>query len=241
LGFWRCVALLACAGSSSGCGYGLMQTAHTEAPGHVATTLGESYVGNALSDSGGRNLTTNIGTELAARVGLNRHVDLGVGPWLGEGARADFKLDVLAPENPWALAPRIGAGIAVSDSSATTGDDDDGNPTAIETALVGVIGSYRAGTVEPYVGVTFANHWIYLEHEYPDELPPGQRYTPRTGAGDGLFQIALGAEIAVGVTTRLLLEYQRWQPAQDDPGDAYAFVPSNVLSVALRFGVRGSH
>lgn len=203
-----------------GCSFGLFQTAHTQPPGTVSATLGATRISNELDGLAGRDELTQLGAEVSARVGLTRRLELGLGSFFQSGARASAKLNVLDPTSPFALAPRAGVGYA--------------HRYGVVMAEGGAIASYRFfDRLEPYVGLTFANHWI-TNYPPPPVVPPN--LAPGSGSGDALLQGALGLEAALGDHVALLAEYGHWFVLTNDPGDFYAFVPTNVLGIALRVG-----
>lgn len=203
-----------------GCSFGMFQTAHTQAPGTVSVTPGVAQVFNRIDDQAGRSTITNLGAQLGGRVGLGKRVDAGLGSFFGYGAKVDVKVNVLDPRQRLALAPRLGAGYRW-----------ERNVGLLEG---GAIASYRfADHFEPYLGLTYANHWI--EPEQPPG-PPVPNLAARRGTGDGLLQLNLGVEIGLSEHVALLGEYGHWFPLNNDPGDFYAFIPTNVAGIALRFG-----
>lgn len=211
--------------SLGGCGYGLMQTAHTERSATVGGVVGGTYVVNKLSGLAGRTTQTNLGGVLAPRVGIGDHVDVGLQPWMWVGARADVKVDLLAPDNPLAIAPRAGGGYATGDK----GDQ--------FMAMAGAIASYRIGTrFEPYLGATYADHWISLtKDEYAFSFSSGGTPVARNHTGDGLVELTVGSEIRLARVSGLLFEYNLWLPANNDPGDGYAFVTTHVFALGFHF------
>lgn len=212
---WPIGALLTC-----GCSFGMFQTAHTQAPGSVSITPGAAQVFNRIDDQGGRSTATNLGAQLGGRVGLGKRVDLGLASFLGYGAKVDVKVNLLDPRQRLALAPRLGAGYRWAR-----------NVGMLEG---GAITSYRfANQFEPYVGVTYANHWIEPE---PPSGPALPNLAPRRGTGDGLLQLTLGLELRLSENVALLGEYGHWFPLNNDPGDFYAFIPTNIAGLALRLG-----
>jgi hypothetical protein len=100
-------------------------------------------------------------------------------------------------------------------------------------ALAGGIASYRVTAgFEPYVGVTFADHWI--ERPPPDvQLAPGESLASRTYVGDGLVQLNAGFELSAHTGVGMFAEYGIWLPAQNDPGDGYAFVTTHVFAIGV--------
>ncbi|HEX2870962.1 MAG TPA: hypothetical protein VHP33_06895 [Polyangiaceae bacterium] len=205
---------------TSGCSFGMFQTAHTQAPGTVSVTPGVAQVFNRLDDESGRGVLTNLGAQLGGRLGISKRVDAGLGSFMAYGMKADVKVNLLEPSQKLAIAPRVGAGFRWERS--------------VRMLEAGAIASYRlADKFEPYVGLTFANHWI--EPEKPDGPLPANAVTRRE-MGDGLLQLNLGFEVRVSEHVAFLGEYGHWFPMNNDPGDFYAFVPTNVAGVALRFG-----
>jgi hypothetical protein len=87
--------------------------------------------------------------------------------------------------------------------------------------------------VEPYLGLTFANYWIgdYTRPAAP--APPGWRYARRRHTGDGVLELNLGVELP-SKHYATFVEYSHWFVLQDDPGDFYHFVPTNIFGVAVR-------
>jgi hypothetical protein len=209
-----------CAALSGGCSFGAFQTAHTQAPATVSITPGVAQVFNRMDDQNGRSTITNLGAQLGGRVGLSKRVDVGLGSFLFSGVKADVKVNLLERHRSLAIAPRLGAGYRWERS--------------VGMLEGGVIGSYRlADAFEPYLGLTFANHWIEPDPP-PEPLPPN--VVGRRGSGDGLLQLNLGMELLLSDHVAVLGEYSHWFPLNDDPGDFYAFVPSNIAGVAFRFG-----
>ncbi len=209
--------------ASSGCGLALAQTAKTEPPGHVHLTAGVVRVTNKNdAERHGPNIS-NYAPELSVRVGLAEHFDLGVSTWTGPGLRSDLKWSPLDRKRPFAIAARLGGG-----ASEKT-----------KMAMGGLIASYDlADWFTPYGGVTFGNYWFYGRE--PSEPPPvGTRYADRKGYGDGLVQLAVGLQIKTAPGGTMHLEYQRWIPAQNDPGDFFKFVANDVVFVGLSFCLNG--
>lgn len=211
----RVLPCLAC-----GCSFGAFQTAHTQAPASVSFTPGVALVWNGIDETAGGGLDTNLGGQLGARVGIAPRLDVGVGSFLYSGAKADVKLNLLEPHQRLAIAPRLGAGYRFG---------------RVVTMLEGgAIVSYRfLEGLEPYFGLSFANHWI--EPRLTTGQPPPNAVGKR-GTGDGLLQLSLGLEFPVTRHAAVLLEYGHWFPLNDDPGDFYAFLPVNIAGIALRIG-----
>jgi hypothetical protein len=203
----------------AGCSFGLFQTAHTQPPGQPLVTVGLTKVKNAIDEVGGRTELTSLGLQAGARVGVLRRLDLGVGSFFLSGGRADVKVNLVDPTGPFALSPRAGIGYQ--------------HRYGVLMAEAGGIASYRFfGMLEPYAGLTFANHWL-TNHPPPSVNLP-RSLAPGTGTGDGLLQAAVGLAFDTKRHVGFMAEYGHWFVMQDDPADFYAFVPTNVLGVALR-------
>ena len=206
----------------SSCSFGLFQTAHTAPPGRIRGSAGLSYVTNSVVTRPSQpNPLLNLGAEAALRVGLTQHLDIGVGSFELAGAALDAKYNLLRPDQDFALAPR--AGVAYGFNYETF------------RAEVGGVVSYRLSRlVEPYLGLTFANYWIgdYTPPDAP--APPGWHFARRKGTGDGVLELNVGVELP-SKHFATLLEYGHWFVLQDDPGDFYHFVPTNIVGVAVRF------
>lgn len=203
-----------------GCSFGTFQTGHTQAPGTLSATAGMTLVANGIDSEAGRSTLTNLGAQLSGRLGIARHVDLGLGTFMLTGLATDVKVNLLAPSARWAIAPRLGAGLRLG--------------REVRMLEGGAITSYAlTPDFEPYFGLTFANHWI--EPEAPTyTLPPNLAPSRRTG--DGVLQLCLGFEARLTNGPALLAEFQHWFPLNDNPGDFYRFVPTNIFGMALRFG-----
>jgi hypothetical protein len=203
---------------ATGCSFGSFQTAHTQLPGTVSITPGVTYVTNRIADEAGRSTLTNSGAQLSGRAGITERIDVGVGSFLQTGLKGDVKMNVLSPHARLALAPRLGAGYRL------------GREIAMVEA--GAITSYRlVQGLEPYVGLSFANHWI--EAEAPAATPNA---VAARGTGDGLLQLSIGIELVQMSHFAILVEYGHWFPLHDDPGDFYRFLPTNIFGIALRLG-----
>lgn len=219
---WRFLAAPALLTASllGGCSFGSFQTAHTQAPATVSIAPGVAQAFNRIDDQSGRSTITNLGAQLGGRVGITQRVDAGLGSFLAYGAKADVKVNLLERHQKLAIAPRLGAGYRWE--------------RRVGMLEGGAIASYRfLDRFEPYLGLTFANHWIEAEPP-PGPLPPnvvGQR-----GTGDGLLQMSLGVELLLSEHVALLGEYGHWFPLNNDPGDFYSFIPTNIAGLALRIG-----
>jgi hypothetical protein len=199
-----------------------MQTAHTEPPGKGSGTFAAAVVSNELSGVAGRTAADAQSVQAAPRLGLSRHVDVGLQPWMLIGLRSDVKVNLFAPEQRLAVAPRAGAGYAHGGDARTF------------MGMAGAIFSYRVSRgFEPYLGTTYANHWI-SRPIFQTELQPGESLVPRDHTGDGLAQLTVGFE-AGGSSMSVLLEYNLWLPANNDPGDGYAFVHTHVFAIGIAF------
>lgn len=219
---WLVAAL---AMSSAGCGYGLHESARTLAPGRFGGGGAVTVVANAAGDDA-KTHVRNVGLDLGMmRVGVARHVDVGFGVAYLAGGRADVKLSMLHEDYPLALAVRVGVGGAAA-------------PIALAFAYVGVLASVDAASwLQPYVGCTFADHWIFgLDQRSP---PLGQRLAARAGYGDGVLQNVVGFRFFLEEGTlpvSLSLEYGLWVPLQDDPGDGFSFVLNHLGSLGVCMG-----
>ncbi len=203
-----------------GCSFGSFQTAHTQAPATVSVTAGATNVMNAIDDQAGRDLSTNVGGQLGVRVGVADRVDVGLGSFFQTGGRADAKINVLDPRGRVAIAPRLGVGYQWAHQ--------------IYMLEGGAIASVRAQEwLEPYLGLSFANHWIE-SYEALEPLP--QNAVGKSGSGDGLLQLSLGVELAASRYFAVLAEYGHWFVLNDDPGDHFRFVATNILGIAVRVG-----
>ena len=210
-----------------GCAYGMHESARTVPPGRFSGAGAISFVTNTNTGARGGVGLRNFGVDLGmARVGVARHLDVGVGFLYGLGGRADVKLSPLPEDWRFALALRLGGGGA-------------GLPDDVAMAYVGALASYDfAFGLSPYLGCTFANHWIYGMNR--DTPLPGQTLASRAGYGDGLLESAFGVRIFIDrkarVPTSVSLEYSLWVPLQDDPGDGFSFILSHVASIGFCFG-----
>jgi len=210
---------------TSGCmtSHGLLQTAHTTPPKSIQTRSGASLVRNSIDEQAGRGYSTNTTAEAGARLGVTEFLDVGVAPLLGGGAAADAKANVIDNRLSFALAPRLSFGYAWSASARAY------------VAEAGAITSYRfVERIEPYAALSFANHWVMTDRTSA-EPPPGEVFAERRGYGDGLLKATSGLSLRLGAGFSLLGEYAHWFVAQNDPGDGYAFLASNVFAVALEF------
>lgn len=203
-----------------GCSFGTFQTAHTQAPGSVSVTPGVAQVFNSIDDHEGRGMLTNVGAQLGGRVGITPRLDAGLGSFMLSGVKADAKVNVLDPDAKLAIAPRLGVGYRWG--------------REIWLTEGGAIASYRLrDRFEPYLGLTFANHWIEAD-EPPLTVPEGA--LGKTGTGDGVLQMSLGFELVLSRHVAVLAEYGHWFPLYDDPGDYYDFLSTDIVGVALRIG-----
>lgn len=227
----RVAVLAACGLLALGCmtSHGVLQTAHTTPPKTLQARSGAARVGNSMDDEGGRGLYTNTTVEAGARLGVTDFMDVGVQPLLGGGAAADAKANVFDNRLPWALAPRLSFGYAASPD------------TRAYVAEAGWIASYRFfDRLEPYGALGFANHWLSQESSLgAGDVPPDQQLAERRGYGDGLVKATGGLGLRLGAGFALLGEYAHWFVAQNDPGDDYAFLSSDILAVALEFRTPG--
>jgi len=207
-----------------GCSTNLFQTAHTTPPGRVRGNVGLSYLANRVTAEqrrSGPNPFVSVAGQAGLRVGLTEHLDLGLGSFEIEGAALDAKYNLFDHDRAWALAPRVGAAYGLNYRTFR--------------AEAGGIASYRASRlVEPYVGLTFANYWIGKYTRPSEPAPAGSHYAQRRGSGDGVLELNFGVELP-SKHYATLLEFSHWFVLQDDPGDFYRFVPTNLVGVAMRF------
>ena len=219
-------ALLPIAASLLGCTFGLGETPRTVPPGKVSGALGASMAFNQNDSARGGVGLHNFAPQLGPlRIGVAKRVDVGIATLYGTGGRTDVKVALTRPTLPWALAVRAGGGYAADLGFIERN---------IVVAYGGAIASLSFGDVEPYGAVTFVNHWIYGSHTQPP--PPGQTAAPRAGYGDGILQLVIGLRGYLSASTSVAIEYGRWQPAQDDPGDGYAFVANDIVSLLMCVG-----
>jgi hypothetical protein len=220
-----CCAVLALL--ASGCSYALLETARTEPPGTVGGSWGVAQVHNRIDEQGGRGGLMNVGPQVMPRVGVTDHLDIGGGPFEGRGVRVDGKYNLMRRSDALALAPRGGLGARIDIGAFVP--------------YLGMLASYRvASAIEPYAGITFANYWI-LDPPKPEDttLDRSERYAERSGTGDGILQAVVGLQLPAGTGVALLVEYGHWFPMQNDPGNFYRFIPSDILAVGMRFGNNG--
>ncbi len=226
----RLIAVACAAALTTGCGWGLHESARTLPPGQVSSGGAITLAANERADDGKLRVATVVPDVVPVRVGITRRVDVGVGLFYLVGLRADVKVSLLPPTSIFALAVRGGAGGAVF-------------PEKLVTAFAGVLASVDLGEViEPYLGVTYATHWIFGLYTGAT-LNPGERLASRAGYGDGVLQNALGVRFFVdgGGRTRasVSMEYGLWVPLQNDPGDGFAFVLSHLGSLGFCIGCPG--
>jgi hypothetical protein len=214
------VLIVVSAAIVSGCSFGTFQTAHTQPPATVSVTPGVAQVFNRIDDQEGHGAETNVGAQLGGRLGITERVDAGLGSFLLSGVKLDAKVNVLDPRQKLAVAPRLGVGYR--------------GGREVWLAEAGAIASYRAADqFEPYLGLTFANHWIEPE---PPQVPLPPNVVGRSGMGDGLLQLSVGLELVGSRHFGVLVEYGHWFVLNDDPGDYYRFLPTNIAGLALRIG-----
>lgn len=221
----RVALLLALGTFASGCGYGLHESARTLAPGQFGGGGAITLVANGAEQDGKVRVRTVAPDVGMMRVGVARRVDVGVGLAYFAGLRGDVKISFLPEELPIALAVRVGAGGA-------------GFPQALVLAYAGLLASVDVSSwLAPYLGVTYANHWIFgIDRDPP---PSGETLVPRAGYGDGVLQNVLGFRFFLEGERNpvsLSLEYGLWVPLQDDPGDGFSFVLNHLASLGVCIG-----
>lgn len=212
----------------TGCGYAVFQTAHTEPPGKSSVAIGAAATFNDYDQEADRNALTNAVGDAAVRVGLTDQIDLGIGPYLASGAQVDVKANVFDRRMRLALAPRAGVG-----ASFPLYNDD---RTAL--AFVGAIGSYRLGEwLEPYLSLAVSDQWV--RRAPPDvDLAPNESLAARQHTGNGLVRAHLGVQLSTSQRFGFLLEYGRWTPLWNDPGDNYQLAANHVVAAGVRFSGR---
>lgn len=210
--------------ATAACGYGTFQTAKTVAPGHTTLAAGASYVSNRNDSVEGHGGLDALAAELGPlRLGLTDHLDVGASMYLGLGARVDAKYNLLPRRARLAIAPRLGVGAARQSS------------WSFLMAMSGLLASYDvAPWVTPYAGLTYADHWISPETAAKTTLP-NTRMAARRGYGDGLLMPVAGVRLGSEDSASFHVEYTRYVPMQNDPGDQYAFIPSNVVVAGFAF------
>ncbi|CAN5411992.1 hypothetical protein BH09MYX1_BH09MYX1_67970 [soil metagenome] len=202
------------------CGFGMNESARTVAPNHVSGAGALTFVVNdtAARKPGLGNLGIDLGM---VRLGVARHLDVGIGEAFFAGGKVDVKW---SPFPEWwivALALRLGVGAA-------------GFPDPLVFTYAGTIASIDVGdVVTPYLSGTYADHWIF--GRYLDPPPAGQRNAPRAGYGDGVLQLAIGVRFFTGDLFSTSLEYGLWVPLQDDPGDGFSFFRTHVATIGVCF------
>lgn len=217
----RALVLLPFAALGCNAGLGVAQTAKTVDSGGARMSVGFSGAFNEYDRERGGPGLANFSFEPAWRVGLGRQTDLGFGPWLAYGMQLDVKHELTPRAKPYGVALRGGFGASA------------GSPTSY-SGLLGAIGSYElASGVAPYASVAFRNFWFYEGHRRPAPTD-GSRWAERNGWGDGLLQMTAGFRFGRG-RSAFYLEYARWQPVQNDPGDFFKLAASHVFSFTVGF------
>lgn len=216
----RCIALLVPVFVTNACAsYSLVQTAHTTPPRHVRINTGLVHVNNENTGTAGRPWMAHTAVELSGRYGVSRQLDVGVSPFfMGLGATADAKLNVIPTENAFALAPRLRLG---------GGTWNESRDYLVDGSLVG---SYRLGrVVEPYGALGYATHFIKYATDSAS-LEPNQTLAERAGTGDGIIEAIVGMSFTLTPHFSLCGEYQYWHPGHNDLGDGYAFVGNHIFA-----------
>jgi hypothetical protein len=160
--------------------------------------------------------------ELGTRLGLMSFLDVGAAPLLTRGLSVDGKANLMPPDHPFAVAPRVRLGYA-RPKGAT-----------VILAEAGAIASRRLfGCLEPYAGLASADHWLDYSLETP--LAANQTLAEREGYGDGLLKAHVGLDIGGRGGFGIAAEYGFWKPLQNDPGDGFKFLDNHVLALAWRY------
>ncbi len=208
----------------SGCGsVGLLQTAHTAPPATVRVAFGASEVSNELSKQVGRPAILSASAEIAGRLGLTNFLDVGIAPFFRSGAAVDLKANVIPNQKPFALAPRVRIGYA------------DPQNTRLLMLEGGLVTSYHFfSSLEPYLGIAVANHWI----RYPipqSDLAPNQSIVSANGSGDAVLKGHVGIDINLSGGFGMIGEYGYWRALENDTGDGFKFLNNHVYAFAFRF------
>lgn len=217
----RCALVVAVTSLGCSAGFGLAQTAKTVEPGGGRMTVGMGGAFNEYDRERKGPGIYNLSYETAWRYGLARKTDVGLGPWLGLGLQLDVKHELTPREKRYGIALRGGGGFSA------------GAPNSF-SAFLGTIASFEIFPwLTPYGGLAFRNFWFNDRTQHP---PPtdGSEWAKRRGYGDGLLQATLGLRLHTG-RAAIYLEYARWLPMQNDPGDFFKLVASHVFTLSVGF------
>ena len=210
-----------------GCGLSQLQTARTVPPGAWRTTIGAGFAYNRLIKER-ENLVlpvSNVPVEIAVRHGINDQVDVGLRTFMGLGALADAKWNLLPVDGRAALAVASGGGVA-ADPGGTE------RLAWIAHIPISVIASTElTRLITPYAAIGYRSFWIF---NYGPPPEPGSRYAARSWTGDGVVLAQFGVELSTPGGRAFLLEYGYERPVVDDPGDSFSFVPTHLFSVGFR-------
>lgn len=215
-------ALVVLSLSLLGCnaGLGVAQTAKTVDPSAGRMSTGFSAAFNEYSEHH-KGIGANYWFEPGFRVGAAKKTDIGFGPWLGLGLQFDVKHELTPREKPYGFALRAGGGVSTGALTSYS-------------VLVGAIASYAlVDWFTPYASAGFRNFWFYNQERKPDP-PLGSTWASRAGYGDGLAQLTVGLRLG-HPSGAVYVEYSRYQPLQNDPGDFFKLVATNIISVTVGF------
>lgn len=230
---WRIAGLLGLiAALAGGCGFGALQTARPTPRGALDVTLGWGVVYNETvarrAKEGGSGLGfANFPIEANFRYGLTHRVDLGLKLFYVAGVLLDTKVNLLSPENRWALSLRAGFG-----GAKDLVQREDAGFVHLPVILSA---SYdlRCG-LTPYVALGYELYWIFGRDKADT---PAVDYVERKGYGDHLLTATAGLQYRFNRYVALLLEYTFWQPVVDDPGDFFSFVQNHVVLLGVSFRI----
>lgn len=210
---------------AGGCGVGLMQTGRTTPKGTMDVQVAAGYAYNHMIEERGHSFT-NFPLQLGLRYGLSDRLDLGLALFMGAGALADTKVNLMPADHPLALAVQAGFGAAY-DIGGSQG-------TVLHLPLRAVVSwDFLGGELTPYAGVGFGLFWIL---GYNDNTPPSEEtLADREGHGDGLLMLSAGLEIFGTGDRSYFIEYTWWKPILDDPGDRFAFAQNHFFMGGVRF------
>ncbi|NMC71974.1 MAG: porin family protein [Myxococcales bacterium] len=216
------LALLAAA-ATAGCSMGQFQTARTLPAGTVQAGMAVYAAANEMIEERGFHPLANIQYHVEMRLGVHERVDVGA-QWFGAGgAKVDVKVNVMPPDDDFALAVQTGLGGAHS-----LNDD-----SYFLHLPINLLASYRfPHGISPYLGFGYGFYWV-MDRQL-EEPAPGDEL-PRDGWGDGVLRTTAGVEFEIDELVALLVEYDFLTQVVDDRGDRFAFVDSHLAGLAVRF------
>ncbi len=218
-GGWPLGVLVTCmvlAVLASGCGLGVMHAARPTPAGATDITAGMGLLTNDNMDEGPGALPI---IQLEVRHGVTDRVDLGVRPFDTFGLVVDARVNMLDPDNAFALSATGGLGGSL--------DWGQGSNTAL--AHVGLFGEFQGtDAAVPYVGGMLTNYWFFGREQPATEMPG--EVVEQAYHGDGV--LALTAGLALWERA-ILVEYSYWTPVYNDPGDFFALIDNHVVSLVF--------